>query len=59
MKTLSILTYAIGFILLLASCFTTGVTLTWWLGGLAVLFLIIGCIFQFNSLRDENDYSHR
>ncbi len=59
MKTLSIFTYAIGFILLLASCFTTGVALTWWLGGLAVLLLIIGCIFQFNSMRHHNDYSHR
>ena len=56
MKTLSVLTYAIGFILLLVSCFTQGVTLTWWLGGLAVLFLIVGCIFQFNSMR--NNYSH-
>ena len=59
MKTLSILTYAVGFILLLVSCFTTGVTLTWWMGGLAVLFLILGCIFQFNSMRHNNDYYHR
>lgn len=57
MKTLSILTYTIGFILLLVSCFTQGVTLTWWLGGAAVFFLIIGCIFQFNSIK--NTYSHR
>ena len=55
MKTLSILTYAVGFILLLVSCFTTGVTLTWWMGGLAVLFLILGCIFQFNSMRHNHE----
>lgn len=59
MKTLSVITYAIGFILLIASCFTTGVAATWWLGGLAVLFLIVGCIFQFNSLNREKNYYHR
>lgn len=58
MKTLSILGYVIGFILLLVSCFTTGVTLTWWLGGLAVLFLVVGCIFQFNSIKNNNSYTH-
>lgn len=58
MKTLFILTYAIGFILLIASCFTTGVTITWWLGGAAVFFLILGCIFQFNSLNRTNHLIH-
>ncbi|MBD5184439.1 MAG: intracellular growth attenuator family protein [Bacteroidales bacterium] len=59
MKTLSIIAYAVGFVLLLISCFTTGVALTWWMGGLAVLFLIVGCIFQFNSMRRNGSYYHR
>lgn len=49
MKTLSILCYIIGSGLLIASCFTTGVAVTWALGGSAVLMLILGCIFQFNQ----------
>lgn len=49
MKALSILCYIIGSGLLIASCFTTGVAVTWSLGGAAVLVLILGCIFQFNS----------
>lgn len=55
MKTLSIISYVIGSILLIISCFTTGLTATWILGGLAVLFLIIGCIFQYNGNK-ENQY---
>lgn len=47
MKTLSIISYIIGSALLIASCFTTGVTLTWVLGAIAVVFLIIGCVLQF------------
>lgn len=58
MKTLSIICYAIGSILFIVSCFTTSVTLTWWLGGSAVLFLILGCIFQYNASR-RNTYSPR
>lgn len=53
MKTLSIIFYIIGSILLIISCFTTSVSLTWWLGGIAVVCLIGGCIFQFNSSRDQ------
>lgn len=49
MKTLSIIAYIIGSCLLIASCFTTGITLTWVLGGCAVLFLVLGCVFQFNT----------
>jgi len=49
MKTLSIIFYLIGSALLIASCFTPNVTATWWLGGTAVVALIIGCILQFNS----------
>ncbi|MDE7160654.1 MAG: hypothetical protein K2O24_07435 [Muribaculaceae bacterium] len=56
MKTLSIIAYAIGSILLIISCFTVSVAATWWLGGIAVLFLIIGCVLQFHANR--NKYSH-
>lgn len=49
MKTLSIIFYVLGSVLLIASCFTTGVTLTWVLGGVAVACLILGCVFQFNT----------
>lgn len=55
MKALSILCYIIGSGLLIASCFTTGVAVTWSLGGAAVLVLILGCIFQFNT----NNHSSR
>lgn len=54
MKTLSIIFYIIGSALLIASCFTTGVTLTWILGGVAVVALIIGCICQYNTSRPRN-----
>jgi lipoprotein len=53
MKSLSILCYIIGSILLIVSCFTTGVTVTWILGGVAVLFLIAGCIFQYNTTKQQ------
>lgn len=53
MKTLCIICYIIGAILLIVSCFTTGVTVTWILGGLAVLFLIVGCIFQYNYTKKQ------
>ena len=49
MKTLSVIFYVIGAGLLIASCFTTGVAVTWWLGGFAVASLIAGCVFQYNS----------
>lgn len=58
MKALSIISYIIGSILLIASCFTTSISVTWWLGGIAVLFLIVGCIFQFNSTHDGQIYHH-
>lgn len=51
MKALSIIFYIIGSGLLIASCFTTGVALTWWLGGFAVAALILGCVFQYNARR--------
>lgn len=58
MKALSIICYAIGSILLIVSCFTTGVAATWWVGGFSVLFLIAGCVFQFNDTKHRNDYTH-
>lgn len=57
MKTLSIIFYTIGAILLIVSCFVTSVSATWWLGGSAVVALILGCVFQFNVSR-HNQY-HR
>jgi len=58
MKTLSIICYVIGSGLLIASCFTTGVTLTWVLGGLSVVFLILGCVFQFYSHNKTLNHYH-
>lgn len=55
MKTLSIIFYIIGSGLLIASCFTTGVALTWWLGGFAVACLIVGCVFQFKYTKRSRD----
>lgn len=51
MKTLSLVSYIIGSILLIISCFTTGLTVTWILGGVAVICLIMGCVFQFNDTK--------
>lgn len=58
MKTLSIICYILGSGLLIASCFTTGVTLTWILGGVAVVFLVLGCVFQFytNNRKTAHHY---
>ncbi len=54
MKTLSIIFYIIGSILLIVSCFTTSISVTWWLGGIAVVFLIGGCVCQFNANSDTH-----
>lgn len=63
MKSLSIIFYAVGAVLLIISCFTTGVTVTWILGGLALIFLIVGCVFQYkvnvNNTRRARDLSAR
>ncbi len=53
MKALSIISYVIGSILLIISCFTTGIAATWWLGGIAVAMLIVGCVFQFQTTKDN------
>lgn len=58
MKALSIIFYALGFILLIISCFTTSIPVTWWLGGCAVVALIIGCIFQFNVNTHAQQYHY-
>lgn len=58
MGTLSILFYIIGSGLLIASCFTTGVTLTWILGGVAVVFLVLGCVFQFYTNNRKTIHYH-
>lgn len=58
MKTLSILFYIIGSGLLIASCFTTGVTLTWILGGAAVVCLVLGCVFQFYTTNRKTIHYH-
>lgn len=54
MKTMSIIFYIIGSILLVTSCFVTNVSTDWWLGGAAVVALIVGCVFQFNANRSAN-----
>lgn len=56
MKIMSIIFYIVGSILFIFSCFTTSVTATWWLGGSAVVALIIGCVFQF--LTHSHDTMH-
>ncbi len=53
MKALAIIFYALGVCLLVASCFTTGTELTWWLGGGAILVLIVGCVLQYNIKKRE------
>ncbi len=58
MKTLAIIFYAIGCILLLVTCFTTSITATWWLGGIAIATLIAGCIFQYNGNNQGQDHYH-
>lgn len=57
MKALSIIFYAIGCILLIISCFTVSVSLTWWLSGIAVAFLIGGCVCQFKVAKKNDRYS--
>lgn len=58
MKTLSIIFYVIGSILLIVSCFTNTESATWWLGGIAVIFLIGGCVCQFTSKSNEQITHH-
>lgn len=58
MKTLSLIFYILGFVLLVVSCFTTGVALTWWMGGGAVAALVIACVIQFRSNSLPGYHSH-
>lgn len=55
MKTLSNISYVLGAILLIISCFVTTIAATWWLGGIAIVLLIIGAIFQYNYKKKEMD----
>ncbi len=55
MKALSIISYTIAVGLLVASCFTTGMAVAWWLGGAAIVLLIVGCILQFSVKKQEMD----
>lgn len=55
MKTLSIIFYIIGSILLIISCFTTSVSLTWWLGGSALVTLVTGGILQYQADKTSRD----
>lgn len=58
MKTLYILFYVIGSILLIVSCFTNSLAATWWLGGIAVVFLIAGCVCQFTAAGSNKQIFH-
>lgn len=55
MKAASIILYVIGAGLLVASVFTTGFALTWWLGAGAIVALIIGAVCQFNVRKRDVD----
>ncbi len=58
MYILSIISYVIGAILLGISCFTINVATTWWLGGIAVVFLVLGCVFQYNATKKRDLIHH-
>lgn len=58
MKTFAIISYLIGSVLLIISCFTSSVAETWWLGGISLLFLIAGCVFQYNATKSGNHAPH-
>lgn len=55
MKAASIIFYIIGAGLLIASVFTNGVSLTWWLGAGAIVALIVGAVCQFNVRKRNVD----
>ena len=58
MKTLSIIFYVLGSIALIVSCFLNSQEAMWWVGGAAVVLLIIGCFFQFVVKSDRHQISH-
>lgn len=58
MKTLSVIFYIIGSIMLIISCFLTGITATWIVGGISVILLILGCIFQFQDTKRKSPVHH-
>lgn len=57
MKALSICSYLLGSILLIISCFVSSLAAIWWLGGIAVVLLIAGCVFQYKNR--TNHYGRR
>lgn len=57
MKLISVIFYVIGSVLFIISCFVSGITATWWLGGSAVLALILGCVFQFQAYKVNSIWS--
>lgn len=59
MRTLSIIFYIIGSIMLIVSCFFTNITATWIIGGISVVFLILGCIFQFKTNKRQQQQRYQ
>ncbi|MEE1207398.1 MAG: hypothetical protein UHP27_04420 [Muribaculaceae bacterium] len=53
MKTFAIVSYIIGCILFVVACFTQTVSTVWWLGAFSIVFLILGCIFQYKAKREQ------
>lgn len=51
MKTVSIIAYIAGTLLLMTTCFLTNVALLWWISAIAALLLVVGCVLQFNYRR--------
>lgn len=59
MKTLSIIFYIVGAILLTISCFTPDATMMWWFGGASVVSFIVGCVCQYYVTKDDYIPTHK
>ena len=59
MKILFIILYIVGSILLIVSCFINNELATWWTGGIALILLVLGCLFQFfgANKNKKSDYN--
>lgn len=59
MKILSIILYIIGSAFLIVSCFLNNENATWWTGGIALILLVLGCVFQFFGINKnkKSDYN--
>ena len=59
MKILSIILYIIGLAFLIVSCFLNNENATWWTGGIALILLILGCVFQYFGVtkKKNSDYN--